>query len=318
MTHETTSLISNPTAEELTDVLHLAFGHLPETELSARVNAIVVQFGLGTVPLDGVFQARRNGLLVGALLTQLRSDGTVVLWPPTAPDLATERELFAAFEWYSLRKSATIAVMLADLQQRVDTTKLRELGGFEFLSDLVYLVCETEKAVKVAFRSVLEFVPMTESIGPEFERMVQLVRKTYRNSCDFPTLVGITPTDEVLRGYQREAVFHPELWFFIRYGGEEIGALLLIDQPDDQMELTYMGLCEPYRGRGFAKEIVAHALETTKRWNRPLLLTAVDERNASAIRAYLNQGFAAWDRKKVFARFFKAVQTVKTAPFLPK
>ena len=194
--------------------------------------------------------------------------------------------------------------MLADRQQQVNHKTLKKHGGFEFQSDLVNLVCETEKVVAAVPVSTLEFVPLTAADGPEFERMVELVRETYKNSNDFPGLIGITPTDEVLRGYQRETVFHPELWFFVRRGGADIGALLMADQADDQMELVYMGLCEAYRGLGFAKEITAKAQETAKRWNRQLLLTSVDERNIAAVRAYLNQGFVAWDRKKVFARFF--------------
>ena len=297
-------LISNPNIEELDEVLRFAFAHLPETEQPARIEAILLQLGLGTVPLDGIFQAKESDQLVGALFTQIRSDGTIVLWPPTAPDRKTERKFFAAFERYAVRQSAKIAVMLVDRQQNVDNKTLKELGGFAFQSEILYLVCETKKAVDIVRNPTLEFVPMTAAHGPEFERITKLVRETYRNSSDFPALVGFTPTEEVLRGYQRDSVFHPELWFFIRYGDTEVGVLLLADQPDDQMELIYMGLCEPYRGLGFAKEIVAKALDMAKRWNRPLLLTAVDEQNAAAIRAYLNQGFAAWDRKKVFARFF--------------
>jgi len=297
--------ISNPTSEELIEVLQLVFAHIPGTELPARIDAILIQFGLGTIPLDGIFQAKENGRLIGALFTQIRSDGTIVLWPPVAPNRDTCREFFEVFEQYCLRKSAKIAVMLVDQQQRIDCQLLNELGGFVFQSEIVYLVCESEKDVVRTCHPMLEFIPMTAVSGPEFERMAELVTETYRNSRDFPGLVGVTPTDEVLRGYQRNTVFHPELWFFIRNANEEVGVLLLADQSDDQMELIYMGFREPYRGLGFAGEIVAKALETAKRWNRPLLLTAVDEQNSAAVRAYLKQGFVAWDRKKVFARFFQ-------------
>ncbi len=300
--------ISTPTAGELTNVLRLAFGHLPEAELSVRTEAILLQYGLGTIPLEGIFQAKRNEKLAGALFSQIRHDGSVVLWPPTAPNRETCRELFAAFERYYVEKEAKTAVMLVDLQQRVDAKMFTEFGRFEFLSDLVYLVCESvrfsEKSTQTPENSTLEFVPMRDATGSDFERMVELVRETYRNSRDFPKLVGITPTDDVLRGYQHDSVFHPELWFFVRQNGEDVGALLLTDQPDAQMELTYMGLREEFRGLGFSRAIVAKAHETAKGRNRQFLLTSVDEQNTAALRAYLGQGFVAWDRKKVFARFF--------------
>jgi GNAT superfamily N-acetyltransferase len=114
----------------------------------------------------------------------------------------------------------------------------------------------------------------------------------------------IAPVEQVVLGYKTGALFRPELWFFIQHEGVDVGVLLLTDAAADQFELTYMGLLESVRGRGFSKEIVRFARERTSRENRPLLVTSVDEKNLPACQTYLSNGFKAWDRKKVYVRFF--------------
>jgi len=63
-------------------------------------------------------------------------------------------------------------------------------------------------------------------------------------------------------------------------------------------------LIESARGQGFSHDIVRFAKAEVCRGNRKLLLTAADEQNVPACQSYLAQGFRAWDRKKVYARFF--------------
>jgi GNAT superfamily N-acetyltransferase len=132
-----------------------------------------------------------------------------------------------------------------------------------------------------------------------------LVKATYDNSLDFPELMQIAPVEHVLQGYKTGSLFRPDLWFLLQKEGVDVGVLLLTDVPPDQMELTYMGLLESARGQGYAKEIVRFARAITSREKRLLLLTSVDEKNISACQSYLSQGFQAWDRKKVYARFFE-------------
>jgi ribosomal protein S18 acetylase RimI-like enzyme len=77
----------------------------------------------------------------------------------------------------------------------------------------------------------------------------------------------------------------------------------MTDQPEEQIELTYMGLIEEMRGLGFSKEIVRYAKRIAGLRKRLFLLTSVDEQNAAALKTYLSQGFSAWNRKSVYAKF---------------
>jgi GNAT superfamily N-acetyltransferase len=152
-------------------------------------------------------------------------------------------------------------------------------------------------------------MPLTDYADNITDRLTRLVKATYEHALDFPDLMQIAPVDCVLQGYKTGALFRPELWFVIQKEETDIGVLLLTDAAPDQIELTYMGLIESARRQGFAREIVHFAKSITSQWKRSLLLTSVDEKNVPACQSYLSQGFQAWDRKKVYARFF--------AEFLP-
>jgi GNAT superfamily N-acetyltransferase len=172
------------------------------------------------------------------------------------------------------------------------------------LSDLIHLAAEVSPNEPSDEPSRLQFVPLSDYSDAVADRLTQLVKATYDNSLDFPDLMQISPVEHVLQGYKTASLFRPELWFVLRKDGDDVGVLLLTDVPPEQIELTYMGLLESARRHGFAKEIVRFAKAITSREKRMLLLTSVDEKNIPACQSYLAQGFQAWDRKKVYARFF--------------
>lgn len=295
--------ITNPMPEELEDTLRLAFAHVPDMERAFRIEGILAQFHAGTLSLEGIFQAKDGEHRVGALFSQIRSDGTVMLWTPTAIRSASVEPFFEPLERFCRANDVLAAIALVDLGQSPQKSALLE-AKFEYLSDLLYLVLPLAETEEGPPKRELRFLPMNE-VGPEaFDRMVETVKITYKNTRDFPRLLHLLPVRNVLEGYRDNAPFHPELWFFVQKDGRNVGALLLSLQPDDQIELTYMGLAEEVRGSGHGREIVRFAVQEARRRHLAYLLTSVDDRNAAALRSYLTQGFRAWDRKNVYARFF--------------
>ncbi|MDR1964298.1 MAG: GNAT family N-acetyltransferase [Planctomycetaceae bacterium] len=298
--------ISNPCAEELEETLQLAFGHLPENELMIRTNSILEQYHSGMLALEGIFQAKRQGQRIGVLFSQFRMDRTVLSWVPVMRDGFSIELFFEPFQAFCRQKQAIAVLALADLGQQFDEAALLSAGQFELLSDLVYLVVPVS-AQKTGsdFTEELQFIPMSSFQEDGFDQMVELVHTTYQNTHDFPQLMQIAPVRQVLYGYQSGQVFLPELWFFVRKENRNIGVLLMTDQPEEQIELTYMGLIEEVRGLGLSKEIVRYAKRIAGDRNRLFLLTSVDEQNTAALKAYLSQGFCTWDRKSVYANFLK-------------
>jgi GNAT superfamily N-acetyltransferase len=285
---------------------------MPPQEIGVRISAILGQYEAGVLQLGGIFQAKYERKIVGALYSQCRPDGSVMLWVPSMTSGFSSAPFYEPLEKFCRSQEAFAAVALADNNQPFDEETFCTAGQFEFLSDLVYLVSSVSQDEKIdektgekpAKGGRLRFVPISDCSADPPERLVNLVSATYRQSLDFPKLMQIASVDDVLYGYRIGALFRPELWFYIQHEGKDIGVLFLTDQSSEQFELTYMGLLEEARGNGFSKEIVQFAQSVASQWKRSLLLTSVDEKNIPACQSYLAHGFQAWDRKKVFARFF--------------
>ena len=299
--------ITNPTEAELEVTLQFAFQHLPPNEFPLRIEAMMQQYQSGKTDLRGIFQARHENTLVGALYAQSRPDGSVMLWVPTLTQGFPLEPLLESLHQYCQSKHAFAAVALADRTQSFDEQTFCSVGQFQFLSDLVHLAVEITPEESAAKNTRLQFVPLSNDSDfsdTVFDRLERLVKKTYEHTLDFPDLMQIAPVEAVLQGYKAGSLFRPELWFFLQIDGRDVGVLLLTDVSPEQFELTYMGLIESARGHGFSREIVCVAKAIASREKRSLLVTSVDEKNIPACQSYLAQGFRAWDRKKVYARIF--------------
>jgi GNAT superfamily N-acetyltransferase len=296
--------IKNPTEAKLEMTLQFAFQHLAPNESALRIGTIMQQYQSGQIDLSGIFQARHENSLVGAMYAQSRPDGSVMFWVPAMAKGFPLEPMLEPLVQFCRSKNAFAAVALADRNQPFDEQTFCAAGQFRFLSDLVHLATEILPNEPLEKSHRLQFVPLSDYLEDIDDRLTRLVKKTYLHSLDFPDLMQIAPVESVLQGYKAGSLFRPELWFFLQHEGADVGVLLLTDVPPDQFELTYMGLIESARGQGFSGEIVRFAKTITSRENRSLLLTSVDEKNIPACQSYLSHGFKAWDRKKVYARFF--------------
>ena len=254
--------------------------------------------------MSGVFQAKHGHNLVGAMYAQSRPDGSVMLWVPSMAHGLPLEPLLESLEQFCQTQNAFAAVALADRNQPFDEQAFCSTGQFRFLSDLVYLAAEITPNDLPEKPYRLQFVPLSNYPEDIYPHLARLVKETYQHSLDFPDLMQMAPVESVLLGYKTGSLFRPELWFFLKLEGADVGVLLLTDASPEQFELTYMGLIGSARGQRFSQEIVRFAKALTSRENRTLLLTSVDEKNIPACQSYLSHGFKAWDRKKVYVRFF--------------
>lgn len=294
--------IIHAAGDEIESVLRLAFGHLEEPEHSLRTQAILRQFQAGKLDTEGLFQARRGDKRVGALFAQKRSDGTVFLWAPALLHGLSPEPFFEPLDRFCKKHDARAALAMVDRGQSFHRAAMRA-AGFEALSDLLHLVAEVPELPSDK-NLALEFVPMKADSQDDFRRMVRTVTETYRETRDFPRLLGILSVEGVLDGYRDTEEYRPEFWFFVRKDGRDVGALILTDFPETQTELTYMGLEPDIRGRGYAAELVRFAFDTAARLGREHLLTSVDEANTAALKTYLTRDFQAWDRKRIFVKLY--------------
>ena len=250
-----------------------------------------------------IFHFERDGKMIGGTFAMLRPDGMLLSLQPTVVSTEPETTLSLIYEKlidFAIAEKSRLAMVLVDFQQSADETLLDEFG-FEKVSELLNLNAERAVFPTNCPANRLTFRPFSNDL---WDRMVALVEKTYENTLDFPCLTGHVPAELVLRGYQESHIFDPSLWFFIEYQSKIIGALLLTQIENvEQLELTYFGLIEEFRGRGFACEIVQFSQFIAHQQNDCHLLVAVDSANSPALNTYLRCDFHIHDQKEIYVRF---------------
>jgi hypothetical protein len=251
--------IAHVPPEERLRALSLIFHHLPPRQRDEQIEAVLPPPLSGNNGLEGLLGAYRKNNLVGAVLAQLLPGKTAQAWLPRlfpGEPSYTSLRLLRAMNFWLGQQQIELTQMLFEHITDIEERLLIE-GGYEYLTDLLYLACLAEEFPTIRPTTELEFLPY-ESIY--HHRLKLLIDATYQRSLDCPKLNDLLDTDQVLLGYQSSGVFRPELWSIVQYNGQDAGCLLLADHPDyDNVELVYMGLAAWARGRKWGTEIARYA-----------------------------------------------------------
>ena len=85
-----------------------------------------------------------------------------------------------------------------------------------------------------------------------------------------------------------------------------VGVLLLnLVMQRQNLELVYLGLARPWRGKGLGRRLMHQALRLANEHRVAHLVLAVDELNAVALRLYRSLGFVATVRKLALVKPLK-------------
>jgi ribosomal protein S18 acetylase RimI-like enzyme len=251
---------------------------------------------------SGLLGAYRADELVGAIFTQLQPGKTAQVWLPGLvagePTETAVRLIHEMNSWLHGREIEMAQMLFEQIGEPEE--RLMAEGGYDYLTDLLYLVCLPEEFPKSVPNSALKFFPYDPAVR---DRLKRIVEATYRSSLDCPKLNDVRDLEEVLVGYQSSGVFWPQLWSIVEADGRDVGCLLLADHPEyDNAELVYMGVTPEMRGRGWGMEIARYAQWQTHCLGRDRLVVAVDAANRPAITMYSAVGFRTWDRRRVYFR----------------
>lgn len=294
---------------ECEEVLDFFLSRLPEQARKDRIANLKQTFLLKSKSeadqgFPGLFHWKREGQILGVLYTFLRPDKTILALPPVVlPDEPPQilEIIYDQLIEYAKLNHSPVVMLLVDNDQELDSV-CRPHGGFQKISDLLYLVCESDLFPKKSPAKKLRFIPFCEQ---DWTKMVALVEETYRQTRDFPRLNGICPTESILNSYREDHPFIPELWFFIEFQDRPVGTLILTELEKSKLfELTYMGIIPEARGKGLAHEIVAFVKFMAGTHGAERLLVSVDIQNDPAIKVYSRHDFQVYDRKEIYARFF--------------
>ena len=301
------------TQSQLRELLEILLAHLPDELRQPRIDLTLCQCEQestqDTIPhcrtRYEIFHIERNGKMIGGAFSMLRPDGTLLTLQPVVVSMEPETTLRFIYETligFAVAEHARLVMLLVDFQQSADEALLDEFG-FEKISELLNLNAERVVFPIHCPANRLTFRPYKNE---QWDKMVTVVEKTYKNTLDFPCLTGLVPVEYILHGYQECHIFDPSLWFFIEFQSQIIGALLLAQiENTEHLELTYLGLTEEFRGKGFSREIVRFSQFIAGQRNDSHLLVAVDSANSPALNTYLHCDFQLHDQKEIHVRFLK-------------
>ncbi len=222
------------------------------------------------------------------LLAMLLPGNTAIVMIPTPAHLGIERT--AQLELSRLAMRELEGVRLHYAQALLDPTGgaqrvLLEEVGFSYLATLMYLERQvTYPWVDPPGAGAAEWV----SYSPETHgRFAKVVLATYGDSLDCPELAGLRPIEDVLAAHRCGGKFDAGLWELAHINSEDVGCMLLsrvVNAP--LLEIVYMGVVPPWRGRGVGTLLMRRALEQCRARAARDATVVVDARNGPARALY--------------------------------
>jgi len=126
---------------------------------------------------------------------------------------------------------------------------------------------------------------------------------TYQGSLDCPALTGLRDIEDVILGHKATGEFDPQLWRALCQEDQPLGILLLSRIPAaDALELVYLGLASPARGRGLGDVLMQEAMHLVVAQGRRRLTLAVDAINVPALKLYYRFGLQRLTSKAALIR----------------
>ncbi len=245
------------------------------------------------------WRCRRQGRETALLFVLLLPGKTAIAMFP-APEARNiepddqQRLMTAGLESLTERKLHYVQALVEP--QAAGKRDLLQSSGFRHLTQLIYLQRST-----AAFR--FDHAHAHEVTWIAYDRQhhdafARLLSATYEDSHDCPELTGLRPIDAVIASHKAAGQFNPALWELARVDGQHAGCVLLSSLTHGPlMEVVYLGVAPPWRGRGVGKLLLRRALEQCRPTGARELTAVVDCRNDPA-----RQLYAQFDFKPTAAR----------------
>lgn len=229
----------------------------------------------------------------------------------STPTTAEEETELAAV----IRRASASARRVRLAQALLDPAEARSRSAFEqagylHVGDLAYMRRLMPRVGEASDPASRDGWPAGATVRPyvstDDSAMVDLLERTYIDTLDCPELRGMRETADVLESHRLTGTFDPKLWWLLELDGKLEGAMLLNPCPDhDTVELVYLGLAPPARGRGLGLRMMEMGLGLLAGRREKHLTCAVDERNTPAWRLYERLGFTRFARRVALVKPLK-------------
>ena len=235
------------------------------------------------------------GRIIWAILPVISPGRTMLLFSPTHVPVDTKdtfaRPLVERVLAEYRQRAVDLAQVLLDPSESAALRVFAECG-FETLAELIYLDREVRRRPgDEALPAGFSWDTHSPATHPDF---AVTVARTYEGSLDCPRLNGRRDIEDVLAGHKSAGEFDPKLWFLLRGPTRSPVGVLLLNRSTrtDALELVYLGLIAPHRGRGLGDILMRHAHATAAQIGSRRLSLAVDSRNLPALALYRRHGMA--------------------------
>lgn len=192
-----------------------------------------------------------------------------------------------------------------------------EEAGYTHLTNLLYLVRETQDVLDEPATRLTLLLPLTESdFAAGLAEFRAVLEQTYVDSKDCPAIKELQGLDDAIANYQGIGQFSPDNWFLVRRDQIAVGTLILAEHGSGAnltVELVYVGISPRARGQQLGGEVVRHALRIACERGATRMVLAVDAANQPALGMYAACGFGVWDERAVMVRRLAAACSAGSA-----
>ncbi len=188
--------------------------------------------------------------------------------------------------------------LLIDPQDAIHT-KLIQGSDFNELTDLIYLYRLSRSAVTMPeVETRYDIINYSDASHPIFK---EVIANTYQDSLDCPELENMRDMEDVITSHKAAGHFDPSLWKIFTVDGTPAAVLILSPLKNNpSVELTYMGVCKEFRGKGLGRHLLCETIQATRNAGLEGISLAVDCRNKPAMDLYTFFGFREIFQRKVF------------------
>jgi len=163
-------------------------------------------------------------------------------------------------------------------------------GGLEPLTTLLYMERSMTRAYATPPPAAgVELIAWSDCMD---DSLGCILDASYEETLDCPGLCGLRRTEDIILGHKSSGCHDPDGWLLAKVDGVFAGAVLVNPSSEnDNIELVYLGLAPPVRGRGLGKHLLETQLARYSGSTFRRVTLAVDTKNLPAIRIYEDLGF---------------------------
>ncbi len=252
---------------------------------------------------DGLWAAYQDQVPVAAVMVVPNPGRTAMLFICPVQDrgrvVTTGRLVRVACEQQNPNEIRLVQALM-EAGQKLEIDALVR-GGFTELAHLLYMSRGLDRAGLSPFSLDASLHPLRFiTWQPAYrELFAGAILSSYENTLDCPRLVGKRDIDDIIAGHMATGRFLPQLWRALLDEGDRPVAVMLLNRvPHTRaVELVYLGIAPPWRGKGLGRRLLAHGLQASIEHGVDEILLAVDEANTPAVRLYRSMWFKPKARK---------------------